>query len=294
MTPAETTAEIFRRVLVPAVTGGELLIEKPFGRKAAFAAASVFGGLEPSAGEVALDQWFGPSAMQQGEEALLRRLRRLANADVTTIIPRIDGGVVVLAALLHDLVAAFHPELPGMFRRDAPSKLLEATAQGFAEVPAPATLRAALLRHAWLGDLPRFALVRTEVRWWVGGRSFVGRAPPARLLAWPDVRRVRRDERAVEILRLPDLFSDRANTAPLVELHARAMSGFLAASPLTDLAFAGRLSPPFAWTEAIARLVENPAGARLSRRAISLGEEGGKFAREVIASVAGDAARALS
>jgi hypothetical protein len=276
------------------VTGASLLLEKPFGRKAAFAATSVFGGLDTTPEEVALDQWFGANAMQQGEEALLRKLRRLANADVSTIIPRMDGGVLVLAAFIHDLVAAFHPELPGVFRREAPSKLLEATAQGFAEVPPPATLRAALLRHAWLGDLPRFTLMRTEVRWWTGGRSFVGRAPPARLLAWPDLRRVRRDAREVEIMRLPDLFSDRATTAPLIELHARAMSGFFAASPLTDLALAGRLAPPFSWTPAVASLVATPAGARLARRAIALGEEGGKFAREVIASVAGDAAAPLS
>lgn len=294
MTPAETTAEIFRRVLVPAVTGGELIIEKPFGQRAANEATRVLGGIEQSGEEVRLDQYFGPRTMQQGEEALLRKLRRLANADVPTIVPRIDGGVLVLGALIHDLVAAFHPDLSGVFRRDAPSKLLEATARALSDVPPPTTLRAALLRHAWLGDLPRFTLVRTEVRWWVGGRSFVGRAPPSRLLAWPEVRRVRRDERAVEILRLPDLFSERAATGPLIELHARALSAFFAASPLTDLAMAGRLSPSFTWTASAAALVASAAGARLARRAIALGEEGGKFAREVIASVAGDAAAALA
>ncbi len=294
MTPAETVVEIFRRVLVPGVTGGELVIEKPFGRKAAYAAAEVMGGVEISREVVKIDEEHGTKALEQGEEALIRRLRRLANADVSTIIPRIDGGVVVLAALLHDLIAAFHPELPGIFRRDAPHKLLEATASALAEVAPPSTLRAALLRHAWLGDLPRFSLVRTEVRWWVGGATFVGRTPPKRLLAWPEVRRVRRDERGAEVLRLPELFADRPDVAVLTEIHARAMSAFLAASPLTDLALAGRLSPPFVWTESAARLVAGPAGARLARRAIALGEENGKYAREVIANVAGDAALALS
>ena len=293
MTPAETTAEIFRRVLVPAVTGEALVIEKPFGRKAAFAAAEVVGGMEIGKDVVAIDQFLGATQLQQGEEALLRKLRRLANADISTITPRIDGGVVALAALLHDLVAAFHPDLPGMFRRDAPAKLLMATAGAITEVPAPSTVRAALLRHAWLGDLPRFSLVRTEVKWWVGGASFVGRTPPPRLLAWPNVRRVRRDNRNVELLRLPDLFPERPDVAVLTEMHTRAMSAFLSASPLTDLALAGRLSPPFSWTTAAAQLVANPAGARLARRAIALGEEGGKFARDVIASVAGEAASQL-
>jgi len=294
VTPAETVVEIFRRVLVPGVTGGELAIEKPFGRKAARAAAEVMGGIDISQEVVNLDREHGAKVLEQGEEALIRKLRKLANADVTTMVPRIDGGVVLLAALLHDLIAAFHPELPGIFRRDAPHRLLQATASALAEVPPPTTLRAALLRHAWLGDLPRFTLVRTEVKWWVGGASFVGRTPPGRLLAWPDVRRVRRDERGAEVLRLPELFADRPDVATLTELHGRAMSAFLAATPLTDLALAGRLSPPFVWTPAAAQLVANPAGARLARRAIALGEENGKYAREVIANVAGDAAAALS
>jgi hypothetical protein len=294
VTAAEIVAEVFRRILVPGVTGGELAIGKPFGRKAARAAAEAMGGIEISQEVVNLDREHGAKALEQGEEALLRRLRRLANADVSTIVPRIDGSVVLLAALLHDLIAAFHPELPGIFRRDAPHKLLEATASALAEVPAPTTLRAALLRHAWLGELPRFSLFRTEVRWWVGGASFVGRTPPSRLLAWPDVRRVRRDERGAEVLRLPELFSDRQDVSTLTEIHSRAMTAFLAASPLTDLALAGRLSPPFVWTDGAARLIANAAGARLARRAIALGEENGKYAREVIANVAGDAALALS
>lgn len=280
MARAETVAEIFRRVLVPAVTGGALSIEKPFGRKAAFDAADI-GGL-------------GEGAMGEGEEALIRKLRRLSNTDISAITPRIDGGVIALAALFHDLVAAFHPDLPGVFRRDAPAKLLMMTAGAITEVPPPATVRAALLRHAWLGDLPRFSLVRTEVKWWTGGASFVGRTPPPRLLAWPELRRVRRDNRVVELMRLPDLFAERSDAGALTEMHTRAMGAFLAASPLTDLALAGRLSPPFTWTTAAAQLVANPAGARLARRAIALGEEGGKFARDVIASVAGDAASSLT
>lgn len=294
MTPAETAAEIFRRVLVPGVTGGELVIEKPFGPKAARAAADVLGGLEPTHDEVKLDQELGAGVLERGEEALLRRLRRLSAADATTVVPRIDGAVVMIAALLHDVVAAFHPDLPGVFRRDAPQRLLEAAASGLSEVPPPRTVRAALVRHAWLGDLPRFSLVRTEVRWWVGGASFVGREPPKRLLAWPDVRRVRRDDRTVEILKLPELFTDHPGVTALTEAHGRAMSAFFLSSPVTDLALAGRLSPPFVLTEPATRLIENPAGARLCRRAIALGEEGGKYAREVIANVAADVAAVLA
>lgn len=294
MTPAETVAEIFRRVLLPGVTGGELAIEKPFGPRAARAAAEAVGGLEQSAEEQQLERELGAGTLDRGDEAVLRRLRRLSIADASTVVPRIDGAVVMIAALLHDVVAAFHPDLPGVFRPDAPVQLLEAATSGLAEVPAPSTVRAALLRHAWLGELPRFQLVRTEVKWWVGGASFVGRAPPQRLLAWPELRRVRRDERTVAILELPELFADHPNVAALTGAHGRAMSAFFAASPVTDLALAGRLSPPFTLTDAAARLLANPAGARVCRRAIALGEEGGRYAREVIANVAAEAAAVLA
>ncbi len=293
---SEIVAEVFRRVLIPAVTGGELAIEKPFGFARARAAGEAVGfdeaDLEMGPDRQEVERDAGAVTLDRGEEALLRRLRRLCGADVPTVVPRIEGGTVMAAALIHDVIAAFHPELPGAFRRDAANKLLDATARAFANIDPPATVRGALLRHAWLGELPRFQLVRTELKWWVGGASFVGRAPPSRLLAWPDLRRVRRDERSAEILRLPELFADRSDVSSLAELHARAMAGFFAASPFTDLAYAGRLAPPFSWTPLLAKIVATPASARLARRAIGLGEEGGKYAREVLAG-AGEAASGL-
>jgi hypothetical protein len=292
--PSVVVEAILRRVLVPAVTGGALLIERPFGKKNALAAAEAFGGFASTPEEAEVDKHLGPSTLGEGEEALLRRIRKLAAVDTVAIGPRIEGGVLALAALFHDLVAAYHPDLPGLFRRDARRQLLEATAEALESIPPPHTVRAAILRHAWLGDLPRVALARTEVRWWVGGASFVGREPPKRLLAWPEMRRVRKDTRAVEMLRVLELFADRPEVAGLAELHARAFAAFFAASPLTDLALAGRISPPFAWSEALARAVASPAGARVARRAIGLGEEQGKFAREVIAATAGEAAGAIA
>lgn len=290
---SEIVEAVVRRVLVPAVTGGTLVIERPFGQKAAFAAAEAVGGFGVSEGLAQIERELGPSVLERGEESLLRRIRRIVDADPVAIGPRLEGGVVAAAALFHDLVAGFHPDLPGAFRRDAPSKLLEATANGLASIPAPATLRAAILRHAWLGELPKFSLSRTEVRWWVGGASFVGREPPARLLAWPNVRRVSKETRNAEILRVLELFGDRGDVSAVGELHARAMAAFFASSPLTDLAFAGRLAPPFTWNDRLQAVVSSAAGARVARRAIALGEERGKFAREVIQAQAGEAAAAL-
>ncbi len=283
---ADVVAEVLRRVLVPGVTGGELSIAKPFGPSAARAAAEVLGGLEPTTEQVQLERDLGAPTMALADDVVLRRIRRLAGADMATVVPRLDGAVVMLGALTHDLVAAFHPDLRGPFRRDAPLRLLEATARGMAEVSSPRTLRAALVRHAWLGELPRFSLTRTVVQWWVGDASFVGRSPPRRLLAWPDLRRVRSERRSVDLLALPELLVERDDAASLTEAHARALSAFFVASPLTDVALAGRLAPPFSLTDSARSLLAHPTGARLCRRAIALGEEGGKFAREVLAQVA--------
>ncbi|MBK7400778.1 MAG: hypothetical protein IPJ34_32130 [Myxococcales bacterium] len=113
--------------------------------------------------------------------------------------------------------------------------------------------------------------------------TFYGQEPPARLLAWPEVRKVVRAERKVPALRLPELFDARVSNA-LAEPFARALAAFFAASPLTDLAFAGRLAPPFTWTTAARTLVATKAGNRLARRVIASSEEGGRFAREAIAA----------
>jgi hypothetical protein len=133
----------------------------------------------------------------------------------------------------------------------------------------------------------RFHLVRTEVKWWTGSAKFVGQQPPARLLAWPGVRRVQKLDRSMELMRLPELFEGESSVAALAEPFGAAMAAFFRASPLTDLALAARAQPPFAWTPVMAQLVASRTGARIARRAISLGDDGGRPALEVIASAAG-------
>jgi hypothetical protein len=301
--PSEIVAEVLRRMLTPGALGDVLHVGPPFGRRAALAAADALaGGDAGAAGGAGADAQrdsdhaaargeaqalLRSGAYDAAEEAVIARVRRLAAVDVDTLGPRLDPQVVRLAALLHDVLVAFHPDLPGVFGGERPRRLLEATAKAIGEVPPPATLREALLRDAWIAPLLSFELVRTAVRFWVGSREFVGRAPPARLLAWPEVRRVHRDDRRAAILSLPDLFAaargDARGTqdarAALAEPFSRAMGCLLAASPLTDLALAGRTTPVFAVTPAIEGLIASAAGARVARRAIA---SGGRGAREAV------------
>lgn len=271
--PSEIVAEVLRRVLSPAALGAPLQIGQPFGRARALAAAeSLAGGRTDGASDPAAEgevrALLHAAALDATDEAVVRRLRALSPIDVESLGPRLDPQSTRLAALAHDAIAAFHPDLVGTFgggRR--PSRLLEATSRALAEVPAPASVREALLRHAWLAPLFDFELVRTGVRFWVGSRDFVGVEPPARLLAWPELRRVHRTERRAELLRLPTLFEGDAAGA-LAEPWARAMAGLLAASPLTDLAHADRAAPAFVVTPAAWALVASDAGARLARRVL--------------------------
>lgn len=292
--PSIILAEVLRRILVPAVSRGELVIARPFGQKRARAAASAVDAEGGTTGDAELRAHLGPGTFEASDDAVMHKLRRMTSADIAAVGPRLDAGVVELGALFHDLVASFHPHLNGPFTSARPRKLLEATAKALSAVPPPLTVRGAVLRHAWLGDLPRFELTRTEVKWWTGSDSFVGQKPPPRLLAWPEIRQVRRDDRVIELVRLPELFPDRKNLATLAEPFARAMSAFFAASPITDLVNAGRMSPPFVWTPTLEALVHTSAGARVARRAIAFGEEKGKFALEAIGNIGGSASRVLA
>lgn len=300
--PAEILAEIARRILIPGVTGAPLEIGRPFGgRRASLAASAVDQDVHDEGNEAArallpegADAALGeirallPSGhMDESEEAVMRRLRRLVPADSIAIGPRFEPGVIRLAALLHDAVAAFHPDMVGLFRPNAPKKLLDATLRALSEVPPPSTLRAALLRHAWLGELVRCELVRTEVKWWTGRATFIGKPCPPRLLAWPEARRVQRKDRSIDLLRLPDLFADKGDVAALGELYLRAIGAFLVATPITDLVLAARAAPSFVWRESLVGFLASRAGARVARRAIALGEDGGKHAFEAIAAAAG-------
>lgn len=293
--PSTIFAEIRARILAPGVTGGTLVIGRPFGKRRAHLAAQACGDLETHEARAGEDDaalaevraMLTSAPLDEADEAVVRRMRRLVAADVASFGPRIEGAVVELAALLHDAVAAYHPDMAGLFRPNAPKRLLRATVDALANVPPPATVRGALLRHAWLGELVKFELVRTEVKWWTGSATFVGRTPPKRLLAWPEVRRVRRHDRTVEILRLPELFADVGADPALTELYTRAMSAFLAATPVTDLVLAARSFPPFEWTNAHASCVASRAAARLAHRAILLNEDAGKAAFDAISAAAG-------
>lgn len=246
----EAAERVFRDVLAPLVLGGALRPGKPIGAKAA---------LELGVERVVADR------ERAGHVALgrVRVARALAPVD------RIDEPTIAewaLGAALHDLLVAVHPELPGVFRRDAPKQLLAHVEQITERVPACATVGETLARHTLFSRVLDVARTDTKVSFWVGSRMFVGTEPPARLLAWPEVRRVNVDKTRVGILSLA------AAGQVDEDAFSQALHRVLVRSPLTDVACCVRPFP-FVWSPAALSLVACPGGRTLALRALAKADD---------------------
>jgi hypothetical protein len=118
-------------------------------------------------------------------------------------------------------------------------------------------------RHSVLHHL--FDLGRDDVRvsFWAGRREYHGEEPPARLLAWPSLRRVREERWRVSLV--AEAMGD--------PLQRTVVTSLLAASPLTDLFEPGRLEPRFE-LRAVARWLRDPVIARaVADRYLQIGLE---------------------
>lgn len=240
-------AAVTERVLLPLVTGGELRPIEPIGPKRAAEHARVAATLRDFGGESANEiQW-----------QRLRVARRYCPIDR---LPPPGQGEWLLAFALNDLLQATNPDLPGMFGRDRPKKLVELALEIVELAGPPRSIGETLARHATFARALELVRVDTHVSWWVGSRAFRGAHPPARLLSWKAVRRVRESRQDVP------LASMAPRDAPWAESWNQALSRFIAASPLTDLATATRAAPEFVWTGTLLGLLATHPGWTLARR----------------------------
>jgi hypothetical protein len=127
-------------------------------------------------------------------------------------------------------------------------------------------VKEALARHTWFSRL--FEITRTDavVSWWVGSRAFLGEDPPARLTAWPELRRVNVAKTPRPLMDLP-----MSGGSVDYEAFAATVSRFLTRTPLTDLATCDRAAPRFQWTHEALQLVTSRAGRTLALRAMQRG-----------------------
>jgi hypothetical protein len=193
--------------------------------------------------------------------------------------PELDEEAVRLAVAMQAVLFLSHPEAQGSTVRKSRLKELGRWAADVATLPAPEAVYALAARHSMLHHL--FDLGRDDVRvsFWVGRREFRGTEPPARLLKWPDLRRVREERWRTGLL--TEAAGDPGQRAIVLAL--------LASSPLTDLLEPVRMEPPLDLSQ-VARHLREPVVARaVADRWLGLGVS--QIAAPVAASVIGLAGR---
>jgi hypothetical protein len=196
----------------------------------------------------------GASAREHDAVAVLADARRQALLPLVSTAPPLDldEPTVRLGAAVHDLLALAHPRIAAGPGSEARIERIAVAAAALAGLGAPATFQQVLARHSVVARLPEVVRMDHTVRYWLGRKTFVGRRPPARMLALPRVRGVK-----VETVRRAWLRD--------VGIQVVARPAFLAlteASPLGEALDPLRLDPPPSWGRMLS-ILRFPAIARL-------------------------------
>jgi hypothetical protein len=152
----------------------------------------------------------------------------------------LEGDDIALAAGLHNALFLVHPRAERWSVSDKARRRIIETALALVSRPLSRNRTRVLARHALLNKL--FHLTRNDitVSWWTGRARFQGQRPPARLVAWKGVRRVREEVTVVdfdELLAVPD-------TAPVI-------ATLLRRTPLTQLLDSHPGAPALHWEDAV-------------------------------------------
>lgn len=215
--------EFLTRFVTPLVAGGEVHIGAPI-------PASDVERWEHDLDDASVEQLAVDDARQ---------------AVVSTLVCRpppfvLEADELALAAGLHNALFLVHPRAEEWSVTDRTRRKIIDTALAQVSQPLTRNRTRVLARHALLHNL--FHLTRSDVTvsWWTGRARFQGQKPPARLIAWRGVRRVREDVTVVdfeELLAVPD-------TAPVI-------ATLLRRTPLTQLIDAHPGAPPLHWEDAV-------------------------------------------
>jgi hypothetical protein len=245
---AERCEELAHEVLAPLVLGGPVHPVRPFG---------------------------GPLALRIGKDRRVvdadlstrldvARVRRARLLTPTDALPDLDEGDWAVLAGLNDLVQLTNHNLASPLTRGRYARILANLRWLCDRIPAPRDVLGALSRHATFARALELARTDSAVSWWTGSARFRGERPPARLLAWREVRRVRVDEKRVLLADMP-LGVVGLSTTDFTDV----LAGWLTRTPLTDLATATRASPSFAWSASTLALVATGAGRMLAFRVLA-------------------------
>ena len=246
--PQALCDRLFSTFLAPLVLGGAMRPIKAFGGKNALS----IGERTPSDVE----------ALSRTQLARVRIARKLAPVD--RFEPAPSEHEWAIAAMLHDLVQATHPGFNAAFRRSGPLRIMNVIEKTLERVPPPQNAGEALSRHTWLSRMFELARTDVEVKWWTGSETFLGEEPPARLTAWPELRRVQQTRTPRPLMDLPTAGGavDAARFSSVVE-------ALLSRTPLTDLVTIDRAAPTFTWRHETLTLCATNAGRTMVLRALA-------------------------
>ena len=242
----DVASELSEHLLLPLLVGGEVRLVPPIGAKRALELADGAMIVEGDTSE--------PIA-----RARLHVARRLLPVDS---LAELEPAEWLMLFALNDLLQVTNPDLGGLAGGERPKRLLGMVAQVIARAGAPATLGQAVARHATFSRVLELSRQDQHVSWWVGQSTFRGTRAPRRLLMWPRWRRVSSRSETLGILQMTPA---EAGWAPL---WRSTLAGFIALSPLSDLAALGRVAPAFEFTAPMVGLLATHAGFELAARAV--------------------------
>jgi hypothetical protein len=227
-------AEWLHHFVLPLVAGGDVRVRRALGAAHVKQLFDAVATLDP-----ALDN-----------DASVRRIAEARQAVTAEILiappePPLDAAALQLAVAMQNLLFLAHPGTAALSVRASRLRAVSVFSTRLATLPLPGPeagqaseeeiARALADRHSMLHHL--FDLGRDDVRvsFWVGRREFKGAEPPARLLKWPTLRRVREERWRVGIV----------GEAMADTLQRPIVAQLLRSSPLTDLLEPARLEPRF-------------------------------------------------
>lgn len=244
--PRPLAEQLLEQLWTPLVLGGDLRPLPPIGERR----AAELGVACPDLQSIA-----DPEA----ERARLYAARMLGPFDE---LPNFVGEDWLLLCALNDLLQVTDPHLTRLFGTGRPKRLLELCRRVVERAGPPRTVGEALERHATLSGVLGIVRVDTHVAWWVGSRDFSGQRPPARLLTWRRLRRVRIQEQSVPFSKIGD--SAQAWASGWRDVAQR----WLAGTPLTALAGADALGALFEWSASALSVIDCAPGRTLAHRAV--------------------------
>ena len=244
------------RFLLPLVKGGALHVGRPLGPRAIQAMASTW--------RTGARRSF-TSLEDMAEEDALTELSRLRQSRVRAVIydavaPPLDEATLRLGVGVHNLLALGHPGLGAGLTANLAGRALERRQEQIveaslpiADLGPPSTAEEALRRHSLVARLNEITRTDHVVEYWAGRRRYVGRTPPAALLALPRLRRVATT-------------SQRRMWFREVGVPACGRPLWIAlyrAAPLVEALDPTRLDPPLAW-ERILPVLRFPSLCRIA------------------------------